>query len=59
MKLEFDFEKIKNSENSTIIKNELEKFLSYYFHNYRPKKFKKYVDVLFNVSSKIFTPQFK
>ena len=31
MKLEFDFEKIKNSENSTIIKNELEKFLSYFF----------------------------
>ena len=53
MKLEFDFEKIKNSENSTIIKNELEKFLSYYFHNDRPKKFKKYVDDLFNVSSKI------
>ena len=44
MKLEFDFEKIKNSENSTIIKNEIEKFLSYYFTNNRPKKFTKYVE---------------
>ena len=53
MKLEFDFEKIKNSENSTIIKNEIEKFLSCYFNNDRPKKFTKYVDDLLNVSSKI------
>ena len=53
MKLEFDFEKIKNSENSTIIKNEIENFLTYYFTNNRPKKFMKYVDDLFNASSKI------
>ena len=53
MKLEFDFEKIKNSENATIKKNELNKFLNYYFDNGRPKNFIKYVDDLFKVSSKI------
>ena len=53
MKLEFDFEKIKNSENPTIIKNELHKFLNYYFDNGRPKDFIKYVNDLFKVSSKI------
>ena len=53
MKLGFDFEKIKNSENATIIKNELYKFLNYYFDNGRPQDFIKYVDSLFKVSSKI------
>lgn len=53
MKLDFDFEKIKNSENSTIIQNEIKKFLNYYFINGRPKTFIKYVDDLFNVSSKV------
>ena len=53
MKLEFDFEKIKNSEDSTIIKNEIENFLTFYFTNNRPKKFTKYVDDLFNASPKI------
>ena len=53
MKLNFDFKKIKNSKNSTIIRNEVTNFLNYYFINGRPKTFIKYVDDLFNVSSKI------
>ena len=53
MKLNFDFKKIKNSKNSLIIRNEVTNFLNYYFINGRPKTFIKYVDDLFNESSKI------
>ena len=46
MNSEFNLEKIKNSSNHDVKIKELIKFLQYYFHNGRPKKFVNYVDEL-------------
>ena len=49
MSVDFDFGKIKNSKNSLDQKNELVKFLNFYFLNGRPKSFIKYIDELFKI----------
>lgn len=53
MKVDFDFQKIKNSKDNLVQKNELIKFLNFYFMNGRPKSFIKYTDELFKLAPKI------
>ena len=53
MKVDFDFQKIKNNEDIFVQKNELVKFLNFYFLNGRPKSFIRYTDELFELAPKI------
>ena len=41
MKIDFDFKKLKDNKNFSVRKEELNKFLNFYFLNGRPKSFVK------------------
>ena len=53
MKVDFDFQKIKKNDDIVVQKNELVKFLNFYFLNGRPKSFVRYTYELFELVPKM------